>query len=209
MKLAATIATLVLMLTQAGAGEPFGVATVPTQDETLTAIWHDLQLDIAGDESRIASCRAEPNCDSAAAKRFIAIVDEALQHQGRALLGHLNRAVNAAIPIARGDVPLYAPLAALTYPGDCKSYAMVKYIALGDAGVAAADRKIILVWNNARPDETHVVAVVREGERWLILDNLTLTLVDSTAAYAYQPLHELGADGVRDFPPLPPVGGPL
>ncbi len=48
MKLAATIAALVLMFTQAG--EPFGVATVPTQDETLTAIWHDLQLDIAGDE---------------------------------------------------------------------------------------------------------------------------------------------------------------
>ncbi len=126
---------------------------------------------------RIASCRAEPNCDSAAAKRFIAIVDEALQHQGRALLGHLNRAVNAAIPIARGDVPLYAPLAALL-SRRLQELAMVKYIALGDAGVAAADRKIILVWNNARPDETHVVAVVREGERWLILDSLTLTLVE-------------------------------
>jgi predicted transglutaminase-like cysteine proteinase len=209
MKLAPTIAALVLMLTPARAEEPFGVATVPTQDETLIAIWHDLQLDIASDEFRIASCRAEPNCDSAAAKRFIAIVDEARRHRGRTLLGHLNRAVNAAIPTTRGDVPMYAPLPALTYPGDCKSYAVVKYVALGDAGVVAADRKIILVWDNARPDETHVVVVVREGDHWLILDNLTLTLVDSTAAYAYQPLHEFGTDGVRDFPPLPPLGGPL
>jgi predicted transglutaminase-like cysteine proteinase len=209
MKLVLIIAALVLMLTPARAGEPFGVATVPTQDETLVAIWRVLQLEIASDEFRIASCRAEPNCDSAAAKRFIAIVDEARQHPGRALLGHLNRAVNAAIPSTHGEVPMYAPLGALTHPGDCKSYVVVKYVALGVAGVVAADRKIIWVWNNARPDETHVVVAAREGDHWLILDNLNLTLVDSTAAYAYQPLYEFGADGVRDFPPLPPVGGPL
>lgn len=52
-------AALVLMLIQAGAGEPLGVATVPTRDERLTAIWHDLQLDIASDEFRIARCRVE------------------------------------------------------------------------------------------------------------------------------------------------------
>ena len=209
MKFTAAIVTLVLLLGSVRAEEPFGVATVPTQDEKLAEIWRNLQLDIADDEFVIATCRAEPDCGSDGAKRFIALVDEARQYQGRALLGHLNRAVNAAIPMTRGNVPLYSPLAALTYPGDCKSYAMVKYVALGDAGVPASDRKIIMVWNNAWPDETHVVVAVREDEHWLILDDLTLTLVDSTAAYAYQPLHEFGADGARDFPPLTPVGGPL
>lgn len=75
MKLGTTIAALVLMLTPAMDGEPFGVTTVPTQDETLIAIWHDVQLDITGDEFQIASCRTDPNCDSLAAKRFIAIVE--------------------------------------------------------------------------------------------------------------------------------------
>ena len=201
MRFSATIAALLLMITLAVAKEPFGVGTVPTQNETLTTIWRNLQLEMAADQSRIAGCRAEPNCDSPAAKRFIAIVDEARQHRGRALIGHLNRAVTAAIPMAGGDVPLYGPLAALTFPGDCKSYVVVKYVALGDAGVPAADRKIVWVQNNKRPNVTHVVVAVREGEHWLILDNLTLTLVDSTMAYVYHPLYEFSAHGVRDFPP--------
>jgi hypothetical protein len=36
-----------------------------------------------------------------------------------------------------------------------------------------------------------------------------LIMVDSTRAPAYQPLLTLDHSGVREFPPLPPVGGPL
>jgi predicted transglutaminase-like cysteine proteinase len=102
---------------------------------------------------------------------------------------------------------LYAPLDALSHPGDCKSYVVVKYVALGEAGMPASDRKIVWVQNRQRPDTTHVVVVVRNGDRWLILDNLTLALVDSTAAHPYQPLQEFGTDGVREFPALPGLGG--
>jgi hypothetical protein len=66
-----------------------------------------------------------------------------------------------------------------------------------------------MVWDNAHPQETHLVVVVRVARRWLILDNRTLTLADSTEQQVYQPLHVFDHFGVRDFPPLPPVIAPL
>jgi predicted transglutaminase-like cysteine proteinase len=200
MRLFVSIAAVALMLTPAVAEEPFDIAPMPTKDEAVIVIWRDLQFDMAADQAQIAKCGVAPNCDSPGAKRFLSIVDKARHHQGRALIGHLNRAINAAIPVAAGDVPLYAPLSALTYPGDCKSYVVVKYVALAYAGIVAADRRIVWVWDHRRPNTTHVVVVVREGEHWLILDNLTLALVDWTAAHPYQPLYVFDESGVREFP---------
>jgi predicted transglutaminase-like cysteine proteinase len=130
-------------------------------------------------------------------------------YRGRALLGHINRAINLAIPTTRGGVSWQSPLKALASFGDCKTYAVTKYAALGAAGIAPEDRRLVMVWDNAHPQETHLVVVVRVGRRWLILDNRTLTLADSTDQQAYQPLHVFDHSGVRDFPPLAPVGAPL
>jgi predicted transglutaminase-like cysteine proteinase len=208
MKQAATIVALVLMITQAGAAEPFGIATMePTHDRALTALWHNLRVDIARDEFLIALCRADSACGSDSAIRLIAIVDAAKTFQGRAMIGHLNQAINKAILPAHSIVPWYAPLTALSHPGDCKSYAVTKDVALGEAGIPEADRRLIMVRDYARPNETHLVVVVRDGEGWLVLDNRTLILADSTAV-RYQPLHQFDEDGVRDFPAPPPVGGP-
>jgi predicted transglutaminase-like cysteine proteinase len=191
------------------AAEPFGVATVPAPDSRISAIWRDLQPAIRADEQTIVVCRANPGCGSPAALRFIAIVDEARRYQGRALLGHINRAVNLAIPTTRGGVSWQSPLKALASFGDCKSYAVTKYAALGAAGIAPEDRRLVMVWDNARPQETHLVAVVRVAGRWLILDNRTLTLADSNDQQAYQPLHAFDHSGVRDFPAVGPGGAPL
>jgi hypothetical protein len=67
----------------------------------------------------------------------------------------------------------------------------------------------VMVWDNAHPQETHLVVVVRVAWRWLILDNRTLTLADSTDQQAYQPLHVFDHSGARDFPPLASVGALL
>ena len=206
------IAVLTILLIGASplAAEPFGVATVPAApDSRLSAIWRDLQLAMRADEQTIVVCRANPACGSPAALRFIAIVDEARRYQGRALLGHINRAVNLAIPTTRGGVSWQSPLKALASFGDCKTYAVTKYAALGAAGIAPEDRQLVMVWDNAHPQETHLVVVVRVARRWLILDNRTLTLAYSTDQQAYQPLHVFDHSGVRDFPPLAPVGAPL
>lgn len=184
------------------AAEPFGVATVPAAPDSaiISAIWRDLQSSIRADEQIVVACHANPACGSPVAIRFIAIVDEARQYQGRALLGHINRAVNLAIPTTRGGVSWQSPLKALASSGDCKSYAVTKYVALGAAGIAPEDRRLVMVWDNAHPLETHLVVVVRVALRWLILDNRTQTLVDSTDYPAYQPLHVFDHSGVRDFP---------
>ena len=93
------------------------------------------------------------------------------------------------------------PLKAMATSGDCKSYAVVKYAALADAGIAAADRRLVMIWDRTHPRENHLIVVVRIKRQWLILDDQTLTLVDSASKPTYEPLHTFDETGVRDFAP--------
>jgi predicted transglutaminase-like cysteine proteinase len=179
------IGALTALLTGASplADEPFGVATVPAPDGAISAIWRDLQRAMRADEQTVIACRANPACGSPAALRFTAIVDEAKLHEGLARVGHINRAVNLAIQAQRDGMGTWkSPLAALASPGDCKSYAVTKYAALGAAGIASDDRRLVIVWDNARPTQTHLIVVVRVEQRWLILDSRSLIMVDSARA---------------------------
>jgi hypothetical protein len=182
MKLASAVAIMTLVLTPAHAVEPFGVATTPSQSAGLITLWRDLQTELAKDEVEITRCRINANCDSAAAQRLLAIIDEARQHSGRKMIGHLNRGINGAIQSTRGIVPWLPPLAAL-----------------GELGIAASDRRLVMLRGVSRPSEIHLVVLVRDNDRWIILDNRTLTLVDNIVAQQYEPLNEFDANGVRDF----------
>jgi predicted transglutaminase-like cysteine proteinase len=178
--------------------EPFGLDAVPSRSPGLITIWRELQREVAEDEAEIRLCRME-QCGSSAARRLISMVDEARRYDGLQMIGHLNRSINGAIPATRANVPWLSPLAALSQAGDCKSYAIIKYLALADAGIAASDRRLVLLQVTTLPAELHLAVLVRDGERWLILDNRTLTLVDSTATRQYAPLHEFDENGVRDY----------
>ncbi len=187
--------------------EPFGLATVPTASGVLKTRWHNLRLHIAADEATIADCRTSPAaCPTPAALELIGIVDEAMRYEGRARLGHINRAINLAIAATKQDVPMRAALDALTSPGDCKSFAIAKYVALGEAGIAAADRRVIHVRDHTRPAELHMVVVARLGAQWLILDNETMVLIDSMSKPTYEPLHMLDENGAWDYLGAVPVG---
>jgi predicted transglutaminase-like cysteine proteinase len=196
------VLTALLIGVSPSVNEPFGLATVASPDGQLTLLWQWLDPAIRADEATIAVCRKDPACGSSAALRLAAIVDEARQYEGRARVGHLNRAINELIPVTHRDVRWMAPLAAMELPGDCKSYAVVKYAALGDAGFAPADRRLVMIWNRAHPQENHLIVVVRLGLQWLILDDETLTLVESTGKSSYEPLHTFDETGVRDFAPV-------
>lgn len=198
-KLVSAVAVMMLVLAPARAVEPFGASTAPSQSDGLIALWRDLQTELAKDEVEIARCRKDVNCGAGAAQRLISIIDEARQYSGRKMIGHLNRGINGAIQSTRTIVPWLPPLAALSQPGDCKSYAIVKYLALGELGIAASDRRLVVLRGVSRPRERHLVVLVRDDDRWIILDNQTLTLVDSVAASQYEPLTEFDANGVRDF----------
>jgi predicted transglutaminase-like cysteine proteinase len=191
---------------QADINEPFGLSTVVAPEGPWWVTWRDLRSEIQSEKPIIAQCRAEPDfCTSPAALRFIAIVDEGRQYEGLARIGHINRAINFSIrPIsttAQRDIHTtwISPLAVLASgKGDCKQYAILKYVVLSDIGFAPDDLRLIIVAVKSR-QENHVVLAVRNAGRWLILDNRSLALIDSSELYDYLPLYTLDYRGVRQF----------
>ena len=77
----------------------------------------------------------------------------------------------------------------------CSSYA-----ALREAGFAPEVLKIVIVEVRSTHQQHAILAVRAENGRWLLLDNRTLTLVESSMALDYyDPLYQLDENGVRQF----------
>lgn len=199
---------------QARAGEPFELASVEVTDGLLLAMWQDLQSTMQSEKRIVARCRAEPNsCDSDAARRFIAIVKEGGSYEGLARIGRINRAVNFAIrpnTAAAVQTAWASPLQALAAGvGDCKQYAVLKYAALAEAGVAPDDLRLVIARMKRQPSSEatptdHAMIAVRNNARWYILDNRTLVMIESRKLLEIaQPLFSLDHRGVRQFI-LPP-----
>ncbi len=185
--------------------EPFGLSTVPVSEGPLWVAWRDLQPQIKADQATVEQCRLDPkHCSSAAALKFIAIVDEGQTYKALARIGHINRAVNITIKsfdlARRVDDKWTSPLATLASGvGDCKQFSVLKYAALIDAGFAADDLRVAILNSKLRHDIHAVVAVRNEG-RWIILDNRSLSLADSNEILdRYIPLYVLDQRGVRQF----------
>jgi predicted transglutaminase-like cysteine proteinase len=177
-----------------------GSAEVLARD--LSAKWADLQSRIRSEEVIIAACRANSAGCSAGARRLLQIVELGRQREGRARLGEINRAVNMSIrPVS--DWAQYgiddfwsSPLATLSAgAGDCEDYAIVKYIALREAGIDPDDLRLLIV-RYPRRKTNHAILAVRVDADWLILDNLTLIMVNILEAEHYHPLFALNQRGV-------------
>ena len=168
----------------------------------ISAKWADLQSRIQSEQETLAACRAGATNCPAAARRFLQIVELGRQRKGRARLAEINRAVNFSIrPVS--DSAQYgvadfwsAPLVTLgAGAGDCEDYAVLKYVALREAGIAPDDLRLLSVYYPRRRTN-HVVVAVHLGEEWLILDNLTLIMINSSDARHYRPLFVLDHRGV-------------
>jgi predicted transglutaminase-like cysteine proteinase len=171
----------------------------------ISAKWADLQSRIQSEQETLAACRAGATNCPAAARRFLQIVELGRQHQGRARLAEINRAVNFSIrPLSDwaqyGVDDLWsAPLVTLSAgAGDCEDYAVVKYVALREAGIAAEDLRFLIVYHPRRRTN-HAVVAVHLGKEWLLLDNSTLIMVNSSDARHYRPLFVLDHRGVGVF----------
>ena len=207
-------AFLLLGLTaQADTTKPFGLSTAAAPEGALSATWRELQARIEAEQPVIAQCRAEPqSCRSVPAAQFIAIVAGGAAYEGAARIGHINQAANLAIRAVPSGTPnaihgkWTAPLATLSAGvGDCKQFAVLKYAALEAAGIAADDVRIVILEQDS-PPETHAVVAVRNDARWLILDNRSMTLVESDDLLdRYVPLYALDHRGVRQFIQQPQV----
>jgi predicted transglutaminase-like cysteine proteinase len=185
---------------------------LPVKDGDVLAKWNSVKAEMRAESEIFAQCRTNMDSCPAAAKRFLAIVDQGRALTGRARIGVINRAINMAIePIsdmAQWGVPdrWSAPLETFTTrKGDCEDYAIAKYAALIEAGIADDDVKLMIVHNTAA-HEDHAVTAVRLEGAWIILDNRWLALVEDRAMLEAVPLFALGGDGVRRFLPDVLVG---
>jgi predicted transglutaminase-like cysteine proteinase len=120
-------------------------------------------------------------------------------------LGEINRAINSSIRYV-GDLVQHgmpdrwsSPLATFAAGrGDCEDYAIAKYVALREAGLAESDLRLLLVRDRA-VREDHLVLAARHDGRWLILDNRRLMLLEANELPQYAPLFAFGQAGVMLF----------
>jgi predicted transglutaminase-like cysteine proteinase len=169
----------------------------------ISSKWSELQSRIRADEIAVAACRLGEIACSQAARRFLSIVDLGRKHEGRVRLGWLNRAVNMAIrPMSDwaqyGFADFWAsPLQTLnSEAGDCEDYAIVKYVALRELGVPQDDLHLVIVQDDQH-QTGHAVVAVRFEQRWLILDNRTMAILNAEDVRHYRPLFVLDQKGTR------------
>jgi predicted transglutaminase-like cysteine proteinase len=185
---------------------------LPVKDGDVLTKWNRVKTDMRAENEVFARCRANMDSCPAAAKNFLTIVDQGRVLTGRARIGVINRAINMAIEpmsdMAQWGVPdkWSAPLETFTtHKGDCEDYAIAKYVALIEAGIAADDVKLMIVHNTAA-HEDHAVTAARLDGAWIILDNRWLRLVEDKTMPDAVPLFALGSEGVRRFLPDVLVG---
>jgi predicted transglutaminase-like cysteine proteinase len=185
--------------------EPFGLYTFRAPEGLLWVKWRGVESEMDAETKLIAACRAAPDdCKSTAAKRFLAIVAEAKGQTGQAQIGTINRAINGAIRYV-SDMAQHgvadkwsSPLTSLgSGQGDCEDYAIAKYAALREAGIAVDDLRLVLVRDRVAGD--HAVLAVRNAGRWLVLDNRHAILVDTSELPQFTPLFAIDHQGVKLF----------
>jgi predicted transglutaminase-like cysteine proteinase len=180
---------------------------LPVKGGDVLTKWNRVKADMRAESEVFARCRANMDSCPVAAKNFLAIVDQGRALTGRARIGVINRAINMAIEpmsdMAQWGVPdkWSAPLETFTtHKGDCEDYAIAKYVALIEAGIAADDVKLMIVHNTAA-HEDHAVTAARLDGAWIILDNRWLKLVEDKAMPEAVPLFALDSEGARRYLP--------
>jgi predicted transglutaminase-like cysteine proteinase len=188
----------------------FGMETEPVAGG-LAAKWRAVKAEIDREQQVLARCSAQEACP-AVARELLDMVAEGAGRTGRARVGLINRAVDLAITPARDEAqwgvadhwsPPFETLQ--SHRGDCEDYAMVKYVALLQAGLPPEDVRIVIL-RNVLPNEDHAAVAARVDGQWLILDNRRLALVRDTDMVRSIPKFVLDEQGARRFVSRGPIG---
>jgi predicted transglutaminase-like cysteine proteinase len=190
--------------------EPFGLLASALSAGGVWQKWLVLEPQLDDDGVQLALCDGDRDrCVSPAALRILAIVDRARAREGRARLGEINRAINLAIrPMSDlaqyGQIDVWSPpLATFAHgAGDCEDYAIAKFVALRQAGIAPDDLRIVILRDTMR-GEDHAVAAARLDGHWLMLDNRHMAMVEDIDIRNYRPLFVMDATGVMKYGDAP------
>jgi predicted transglutaminase-like cysteine proteinase len=194
--------------------EPFGHPTVLLMDGGLRDKWLGVQRRIEDEMVQLALCEGDrEGCVSPAALQFLAIIDSAKARDGRARLGEVNRAINLAIKPA-SDLALYGQIDVWTSPlvtlakgaGDCEDYAIAKFVALRQTGIAPDDLRIVIM-HDTISGEDHAVAAARLDGHWLTLDNRRMAMVEDSDVRNYRPTFVIDQYGVMKYIDAPLLAG--
>jgi predicted transglutaminase-like cysteine proteinase len=117
----------------------------------------------------LARCRAQEACP-VVAQELPGIVAVGAGRSGRARVGLINRAVDLAITPTRDEVQWGVadhwslPFKTLqSHRGDCEDYAIVKYVALLQAGLSHEDVRIVILRNVLQKEDHAAVAARGRG----------------------------------------------
>jgi len=194
----------------AWSAEPFGLSVAAMPAGALQDKWLRLASKLDDDGVQIALCDGDrEHCASDAALRLLTIIDSGRLRDGRARLGDINRAINLAIrPMS--DLAQYGEIDVWTSPlvtfergaGDCEDYAIAKFMALRQAGIAADDLRIVIMRDTIR-GEDHAVAAARLDGHWLMLDNRRMALVEDVDVRNYRPLFVFDQSAIMRYADTP------
>ena len=185
----------------------FGLESVAVARGEILTKWNRVAAEIAADRDVLRRCREAAATCPASAQKLLAVIAEGQAREGRARIGTINRAINLAIkPMSDlaqwGVIDRWsAPLETLSSGrGDCEDYAIAKYVALGEAGFSEDKLRLVIV-RDLGLGEDHAILAVRDSEKWLLLDNRRLVLVEDGELQRVEPLFAFNRDGVREFTP--------
>jgi predicted transglutaminase-like cysteine proteinase len=192
--------------------EPFGLPTALLAEGGLRDKWLGVQQRLADELVQLAICDGDRDgCASPEALRFLAIIDAGRARDGRARLGQINRAINLAIRpgsdlALHGEADVWtSPLATLALgSGDCEDYAIAKFVALRNAGVAPEDLRIV-VMHDMLGGEDHAVVAARLDGRWLTLDNRRMAMIEDSDIRSFRPTFVIDQHGVSRYVDAAPV----
>jgi predicted transglutaminase-like cysteine proteinase len=184
--------------------QPFGYASSqPLTSGGVHDKWQTAESMLRIEDQILKNCRDDFEACPPAARLFLGIIDKAAARDASARIGEINRAVNATIRPAN-DLALYGspdvwatPLMSFaSRAGDCEDYAIAKYVALREIGIAAADLRLVIVQDN-ESHQGHAVTAVKYEGHWLVLDNLRLIVQEDTDISRLTPLYFIDDEGVK------------
>lgn len=154
----------------------FGAPETDAESHEALPQWRRVLRSLYMEEQLYAGC-AHGDCPSRAVGEWVTLLaklaGEPRAEQLRAVNFFVNRSPYRSDHAAYGRRDHWAtPLEFFRKSGDCEDYAIAKYVSLRRLGLPAADLRMVVLQDTSR-DIAHAVLIARQGDTWLVLDNLS------------------------------------